>query len=108
MIGNRIKKLRKEHQMTQQDLATAIEIKTSSISNYERNKDIPSDMVKIAIARHFNVSLDYLMGIIDEAVPCYNSKTFILLTFELCNTEEILLSNFIEFLQYKKTQGYTK
>ena len=92
-----------EKQMTQQELATAIDIKTSSISNYERNKDIPSDKVKIALARHFDVSLDYLMGIIDEKIPSYNNKAFVLLPFAPYDNEIMLLSNFIEFLQYKRT-----
>jgi len=108
MIGSRIKKLRIESKMTQQELAEAIGITTSSVSNYERNKDIPSDKVKISLARHFNVSLDYLIGIIDDTVPPYNVRTFVLLPFELYGNEEILLSNFIDFLNWKRTLANTQ
>ena len=65
MLGERLLQLRKEADLTQDELAAILKINKHSISSYERGKSAPSDEIKIAIARHFNVSVDYLLGVTD-------------------------------------------
>lgn len=63
IFGEILSELRKDYGMTQQDLANQLSVSVHTISSYERNLILPSDEVKIQIAKIFNVSLDYLFGI---------------------------------------------
>lgn len=62
-IGARIKQLRIELDLTQEQLADKLKsVKgKSSIANYESGSNLPSDEVKIQMCNIFNCSLDYLM-----------------------------------------------
>lgn len=51
MIGERLLELRKDADLTQDDLAEILKINKHSISSYERDKSEPPDAIKIAIAR---------------------------------------------------------
>lgn len=68
MIGERLLDLRKDAGLTQDDLAEVLFISKHSISSYERDKSEPPDSVKIKIAKFFNVSIDYLLGVVDAPV----------------------------------------
>ncbi len=66
MIGNRIKMLRKELNLTQEELALKLGLKgKSSIANYEKGLICPSDDIKLQMSELFNCSIDYLMGVSD-------------------------------------------
>lgn len=65
MDGKRLKDLREELGLTQKQLAEELHLTYHAISGYERNKSEPSDEIKIKMARYFNVSIDYLLGISD-------------------------------------------
>lgn len=66
MIGNRIKILRKEFKLTQEELALKLGLKgKSSIANYEKGIISPSDDIKLQMSKLFNCSIDYLMGLSD-------------------------------------------
>lgn len=70
---DRLKELRKQHGITQVELAIAIGLERSSIGKYEGKGCImPSDEVKAKIADYFNVSIDYLLGRTD--IPSIPSK----------------------------------
>lgn len=62
-FGNRLRQLRKERKLTQQQLAELIGVKNSVISFYEVGERVPSPEVlrKLALALH--VTADYLLGI---------------------------------------------
>ena len=62
-FGARLRKLRKESELTQQQLADKLDVTKASISAYETNAKYPSIEVLIKIANTFNVSADYLLGI---------------------------------------------
>lgn len=57
-----LKKLREDHDYTQQQLADALHISKNSISHYELKVSMPSIDVLIEMADIFDVSLDYLLG----------------------------------------------
>lgn len=63
LIGQRIKLLRLELNLTQEELASKlISVKgKSSIANYENGSNLPSDEVKLKMCEIFDCSLDYLM-----------------------------------------------
>ena len=59
-IGDKIKKLRKESNLSQGQLALKIGTDARRISKYENNINLPTTETLIKIADYFNVSLDYL------------------------------------------------
>lgn len=76
LIGERLYDLRKDAGMTQDELAELLKISKHSISAYERDKNEPPDSIKIAIARLFNVSVDYLVGLSDMPTPQIQAAFF--------------------------------
>lgn len=59
-IGDRIKKLRRELDLTQQQFGEKLSIKGNTISQYESKKSNPVDSVVSLICREFNVSEEWL------------------------------------------------
>ena len=62
----RLKELRLAHGETQKDLANAIEVGRTTVSEYESGKIVPKQEGLLRIANHFNVSVDYLTGVSNE------------------------------------------
>lgn len=61
-IGKRIKMLREDERLNQKELAKALNISNTTLSQYETGQRTPSDDIKIKLANFFNVSTDYLLG----------------------------------------------
>jgi len=61
LIGERLKELREDQGMTQNDLAICLNISRTSVSAYELNTNEPSLDILINIADFFNISTDYLL-----------------------------------------------
>ncbi len=61
-IGERLMRLRKAKNWSQDKLAKEIDSSRVMIGNYERGDNSPSVEVIIKLARIFNVSVDYLLG----------------------------------------------
>lgn len=66
MIGERLKKLRKERKWTQEDVAKKLNIPRSTYSNYESGKREPDFETAQLFAGLFEVSIDYLLGRTDD------------------------------------------
>ncbi len=62
-FGNRLKTLRKNQKMTQQQLAIRLGVAKSIISYYESGDRFPSYDVLTKIARTFHVTTDFLLGL---------------------------------------------
>ena len=62
----RLKELRLNAGLTQKDLAKAIDVGRTTISEYESGKIVPKQEGLLKIANHFNVSVDYLTGVSNE------------------------------------------
>lgn len=60
MIDKRLKELRKELGLTQQEFADKLGIKRNTIATYEAGKSKPSDSAIVLICNTFNVSIDWL------------------------------------------------
>ena len=63
MLGEKLKKIRLKEGMTQEDLAKKLNISTSTVSMYETGAREPDLNTLTAIAKFFNVSTDYLLGL---------------------------------------------
>lgn len=62
-FGKRLKDLRKQHNLTQQQLGAMVGVKNSIISFYENGDRMPSPEVIRMLAYYLHVTSDYLMGI---------------------------------------------
>lgn len=62
-FGVRLRKLRKEKNLTQKQLAALIGVQNSIISFYEMGDRLPSPDVIIKLSAVLHVSSDYLLGI---------------------------------------------
>ena len=59
-IGDRIKELRKENKLTQQELGEKLGVHSNTISMYEKgNRKVSADMAN-KLSEIFNVSVDYI------------------------------------------------
>lgn len=61
-FAQRMKQLRKEKKLTQQQLADQFSVKLRTYQGYEYGESYPEVAKLIAIADFFDVSLDYLVG----------------------------------------------
>ena len=101
MIGERLFDLRKDAGLTQDELAEILRINKHSISSYERDKSEAPDAIKVAIAKHFGVSIDYLVGLTDDPTTTDTQKLALRLPFNFPKQAIPELKSFIEFLVFK-------
>lgn len=59
-MNERLKKLRKTLDLTQQEFADKIGIKRNSLANYETGRNTPIDAIVVSICREFNVNEEWL------------------------------------------------
>lgn len=59
-VGNKLRKLRIQNNMTQKELADTLGLSVSAISSYELGGRVPSDKVKKQYALFFNTSIEGL------------------------------------------------
>ncbi len=65
----RIKDLREDHDLSQQEVAEYLGMKQPQYSRYERGmRDIPTDIL-IKLSQLYKTSVDYLLGITPETKP---------------------------------------
>lgn len=62
MFQNRLKELRKEKRLSQEDLGEVLNISGRTISYFEAGERTPSPEILTKLADIFNVSVDYLLG----------------------------------------------
>lgn len=68
-FGTRLKQLRKEKEISQEDFAKKIGVSRSAIGNYETNQNMPTADILNKIADILECSLDYLMCKSDIRYP---------------------------------------
>ena len=60
-IGNRIKELRLENNLSQQKFGELLSVSQDTVSLWENGKSVPTTEFLIAIAKQFDVSVDYIL-----------------------------------------------
>ena len=98
MIGNRLYRLRKAAGLSQKELGEQLAVSHHTISSYEKDKSDPNDEIKIKLAKFFNVSVDYLVGIIDEPYPSWRSANVIVLPDNITADQRAMINDFVAFL----------
>ena len=70
----RLKDLREDHDLKQEDIAKILNISQTNYSKYELEKvNIPISSL-IVLADFYNTSIDYLIGLTDEIKPYTRSS----------------------------------
>ena len=65
----RLKDLREDADITQREIAAFLHIKQNTYSQYENGqRQIPIDFL-IALAKYYNTSTDYILGLTDNPKP---------------------------------------
>ena len=70
--NKRIKDLREDHDMTQDELAQKLGVSKRTLLRYESGESEPSISILISLSLLFNVSIDYIVGRTDKKK---NAKT---------------------------------
>ncbi len=65
IFSTKLKELRIEKKLSQKELANILKTNNSSICDWERERSQPDLETLVDIAKFFNVSTDYLLGLKD-------------------------------------------
>jgi putative transcriptional regulator len=66
-LDNHIAKLRSKQKISQQELAEAIGVSRKTISTVETMRFVPSVIIALKLARHFNVRVEDIFTLNDDA-----------------------------------------
>lgn len=105
-FGERLRELRIDHNLTQEELANHFGLHKTRISQYELNKRQADDEMKKKFAQYFNVSLDWLLGLSDVRNYTDDSNITIALNsdkdYDNLPDEAIKeINNFIDYVKEK-------
>ena len=64
-IGRRIKEIRSEHSLSQQEFGKLLFVSQDTVSLWEKGKSLPTTEFIIAMAKTFNISADYILCLSD-------------------------------------------
>jgi len=65
----RLRDLREDHDLSQEQIATYLGMKQPQYSRYERGiRDIPTDIL-IKLALYYKTSTDYILGLTNDSAP---------------------------------------
>ena len=73
-VKTRLKKIRKNNNLTQAKLANILNVHRSVITNYENGKHLIATPFLYTICKKYNISADYLLGRIDNLDEFYKAK----------------------------------
>ena len=63
MLGNRLRAIRKEHGLTQQNIADVLGVDRTTYTVYEGGAITPSTATLVKLSQIYNVTVGYLIGI---------------------------------------------
>ena len=61
-LGERLKRLRVQKDLSQQELADMLKINRATLGNWEVDRTTPGYTALCKLAKHFNVTVDYLLN----------------------------------------------
>lgn len=82
MVAETIKTLRKKNNLSQSSLAKKLNVTRSSVNAWEMGISVPSAPLIVKLAKLFQVSVDYLLGIKESAtldISALNEKEIMIL-----------------------------
>ncbi|MEW9110732.1 MAG: helix-turn-helix domain-containing protein [Cytobacillus gottheilii] len=75
MVGTKIRKLRKERNMTLRQLADELQVPFTTLGNYERGDRPPDFQFVLNVAQYFGVPINYFSSE-EESIDIYKAKAF--------------------------------
>jgi transcriptional regulator with XRE-family HTH domain len=106
LFGERLKKLREQHNLTQEDLGKALNLSGATINRYEKGLRSPDPETLILLADRFDTSVDYLLGrteVIKPYQPKEGSFSYIAVS-DLPEESRREVEDFVEFVRRKYRQ----
>ncbi len=98
IFRNRLKCLRGKKSL--QEVAEDIGISRATLGYYESGERKPDIEILLKIARYYNVSCDYLLGLTEYSLPDINSRAF----FELTGLNEEAIGNLYYYNHLKEDE----
>lgn len=92
MFNERLRELRIERKMSQEELADKLNISRQAVANWETERGEPSISFLLQLAEFFDVSIDYLCGYTGIRVSYYKDK-------KLCRYINKCVEMYDEFLK---------
>jgi Predicted transcriptional regulators len=108
MKESRLRNLRNQSGLTQQEIADKLEISRANYSHIENGRNEPDNTTLVKIAKFFNVTTDYLLGSSDDPAKSKNDEPDLVANHldkaynELSPEEQAQVDNFIKFMKSNK------
>lgn len=96
-MKDRIRKIRRDLDLTQQEFADRIGIKRNTIANYETGRNEPTDPVVSLICREFGVSEEWLRNGTGEmfAPDASGELEALVKKYDLSNADQVLIEKYV-------------
>jgi transcriptional regulator with XRE-family HTH domain len=112
-FAQRLRALREERRLSQVELARALHVSNSTISQYETTDRLPEPRILRALADFFGVSVDYLLGRTDVRQPAPVSRVaddeldraIIALRGQLSPEDRQEIARFIEWVKERRRRA---
>lgn len=98
MFGETLAELRKDNGYDQKQLGKLLGVSYHTISSYERGRSQPNHEMLIKIAKLFDVSLDYLLGLRRDKVSYKDQTNIVIVPKCLPRSEYTKIEEYIQFL----------
>lgn len=95
-MNERLKKLRKALDLTQQEFADRLGVKRNTIAQYEIGRNEPIDAVIVSICREFNVSRKWLCDGVGEMFAPDDDLNDLVSKYGLSEDDRILIKKYID------------
>ena len=94
----KFRQLRVDSHKTQDEIAETLDVTQQTVQIWEKGEHTPKIATLVKVARHFHVTVDWLLGIENVALERYsdNEKHFIGLYRQLNAAEKDMLSSLID------------
>lgn len=115
IFAKRLTELRSEAGLSQKELAVTLKVTPGTLSNYENGIYLPPLEKACNLAKEFDCSLDYLLGLADVNIPGGHWKRTVTPQLNFYQLVKLLLSlkdkelnelvRYAEYLKYRRHDG---
>ncbi|AMP60861.1 helix-turn-helix transcriptional regulator [Enterococcus faecium] len=108
MFGNRLTELRKQRNLTQNDMAKLLGVARTTYSSYEQGRRTPDVEIQNKIADYFGVTLDYLHGRNQKNDSSYTKKQQTVAAHIDDDVSDDEMKEILNFIDYIKNRDHSK